>query len=319
MTTADGDDEAPIVDDSASSTKKFTLTLLKDWLNSVKAWLAATAINWANAPVGNLNYVESGCVWSGDNYGVNRNASMTSGVVYIGGKRLTVSAVVARTFTASKDTYVDFADNGDGTASIIYTEVTNNAASPSSLTGGGTFGDTTHIRNAIIVTGASTIANVGSINQGQENKVLPIAASLPYQVTDSLGYLICPRDPLRRLLGYRILSSNQGSVTTEAVITGLNVPIRLPSSGRKIKITLSGIKSNTNASTDTIRVRETNISGTQVGGTTSFTAAATAGETVNMNFIVTPSATNINYVVTMAVASGTLTANAGMSLTIEQM
>lgn len=184
MVTADGDDEAPIVDDSATTTKKFTLTLLKDWLNSVKGWLSATAINWLNAPVGGFNFVESGCVWSGDSYGSTRNASMTSGVVYIGGKRLTVAAVSARTFTASKDTYVDFADNGDGTAAIIYTEVTNNAASPSTLTTG-TFADSTHIRNAIIVTGASNIANVGSVNQGQESKVLPISSSLPYQGFDS--------------------------------------------------------------------------------------------------------------------------------------
>lgn len=318
MVTAADDDEQPIVDDSASTTKKWTLTLLKDYLNAVKAWLSATAINWLNAPVGGLNFIESGCVWSGDAYASTRNASMTSGVVYIGGKRLTVAAVSARTFTASKDTYVDFADNGDGTASIIYTEVTNNAASPTALTGGGTFTDATHIRNAIIITGASNIANVGSVNQGQETKVLPIASSLPYQVTDSLGFLICPRDSTRRLLGYRILTANQGSVTTEVVITGLNVPIRAQS-GRKIKITVAGTKSNTNSSTDTIRVRETNAAGTQVGGMISFTAAATASESVGFSFVITPSATAINYVVTMAVASGTLTASAGACLIIEQL
>lgn len=317
MTSASDDDEQPIVDDSASTTKKWTLTLLKDYLNSVKAWLSATAINWASAPVGQYNFIESGCVWSGDSYGSTRNASMTSGVVYINGKRLTVAAVSARTFTASKDTYVDFADNGDGTAAIIYTEVTNNAASPSTLTTG-TFADTTHIRNAIIVTGASNIANAGSVNQGQQDKVLPIASSLPYTVTDSLGYLIAPRDPLRRVLGYRRMASNQGSITTEAVITALNVPIRMPQVGRKIKITLSGTKSNTNSSTDTIRVRETNISGTVVTSRVSFTAAATASEEVDIVDLTTPSTAAINYVVTMAVASGTLTAAAGSCILIEQ-
>lgn len=45
MTTADGDDEAPIVDDSASSTKKFTLTKLKEWLQSLSAWLTYSNIN----------------------------------------------------------------------------------------------------------------------------------------------------------------------------------------------------------------------------------------------------------------------------------
>lgn len=252
-----------------------------------------------------FDFVASGCVWTGDAYGSTRAASMTAGVVYIGGVRVPVSSVTARLFTASRDTYVDVGVDGV----IDYNEVTNNAASPALAAN--------HIRIGIIVTGASNIANVGAVNQGQENKVLPIASSLPYQVTDSLGNLICPRDPSRRLLGYRILTANQGSITTEAVITGLNVPIIVPQSGRKIKITLSGVKSNTNASTDTIRVRETNLAGTQVGGTTSFTAAATAGETVNMSFVITPSSTTINYVVTMVVASGTLTANSGMSLTIE--
>lgn len=256
-----------------------------------------------------FDFVASGGVWTGDAYGSTRNASMTALVAYINGQRGTISAVTARSFTASKDTYIDIL-NTAGVFTLVYTEVANNAASPALAANS--------IRLGIIVTGASNIASVASINQGQENKLLPIASSLPYQVTDSLGNLICPRDASRKLLGYRILSANQGSVTTEAVITGLNVPIIVPT-GRKIKITLSGIKSNTNASTDTIRVRETNISGTQVGGTTSFSAAATAGETVNMSFIITPSSTNINYVVTMAVASGTLIANSGMSLTIELM
>lgn len=44
MTTADGDDEAPIVDDSVATTKKFTLTLLKTWLQSLTAWIATAML-----------------------------------------------------------------------------------------------------------------------------------------------------------------------------------------------------------------------------------------------------------------------------------
>jgi hypothetical protein len=57
MTSPDGDDEAPIVDDSVGSTKKFTLTLLKEWLQSLVGWITtamigadqvtATKIDWA--------------------------------------------------------------------------------------------------------------------------------------------------------------------------------------------------------------------------------------------------------------------------------
>lgn len=47
MTTAAADDEAPIVDDSAGNTKKFTLTVLKEWLQSLTAWLPRAGINWS--------------------------------------------------------------------------------------------------------------------------------------------------------------------------------------------------------------------------------------------------------------------------------
>lgn len=44
MTTAAADDVAPIVDDSASSTKKFTLTILKEWLQSLVGWITTAMI-----------------------------------------------------------------------------------------------------------------------------------------------------------------------------------------------------------------------------------------------------------------------------------
>lgn len=44
MTAADGDDEAPIVDDSATTTKKFTLTVLKEWLQALTSWITTAMI-----------------------------------------------------------------------------------------------------------------------------------------------------------------------------------------------------------------------------------------------------------------------------------
>jgi hypothetical protein len=178
------------------------------------------------------DFIESGCVWSGDAYGSTLNASMTAGVVWLAGKRLTVAAVTARAFTASKDTYVDFSDAGDGTAAINYdNSAANNAASPA-LTAG-------RLRAAIIVAGGANIANVGSINMGEEAKVLPIASSIPYAVTDSLGNLICPRDPNRKILGYRqaIANTTTGGASTDTQIVGLTVPVIIPT-GRKVKITM---------------------------------------------------------------------------------
>lgn len=45
MTTPDGDDEAPVVDDSVGSTKKFTLTLLKEWLQSLTGWIGSSNLD----------------------------------------------------------------------------------------------------------------------------------------------------------------------------------------------------------------------------------------------------------------------------------
>ena len=177
-----------------------------------------------------FDHVNSGMVWSGDSYASTRNASMTSGVMYINGRRLTATAVTSRTFTASKDTYIDASDNGDGTVLLTYTEVANNAASPALAAN--------NVRIGIIVTGASNIANAGSVNQGEEDKVLPIASSVPYAVTDSLGNLICPRDPSRKLLGYRQVDANKTTASlTPVQIVGLSVPVIVPL-GRKIKISL---------------------------------------------------------------------------------
>lgn len=181
-----------------------------------------------------LAYVASGGVWTGDSLGVNRNASMTAMICYINGRRISIGAVAARTFTASKDTYIDILDNADGTGTIVYTEVTNNAASPALAANS--------IRIGIIITGATTIAAATSINQGQESMILPIASSIAYSVTDSLGNLICCRDPAHTLLGMRQLVGNFAPGTTaETLITGLNCPVIIPT-GRKVKLALySGV------------------------------------------------------------------------------
>lgn len=129
------------------------------------------------------DHVMTGCTWTGDAYGSTRYASMTSGVVCIGGKVVVVDSVANRLFTASKDTYIDV----DNTGALYYSEVANNAASPS-LTAG-------RLRVAIIVTGASNIANAGSINQGQFNKALPVISGNYLVFGDSNGNPICNRQP----------------------------------------------------------------------------------------------------------------------------
>lgn len=220
-------DSIPTYDAETVLTKRVLISdLITLFFNNVPAGANSPITRWAEV---GYDHIASGCVWTGDSVGVNRNASMTAAVVYINGRRIVLSAVVARTFTASKDTYIDVLDNNDGTGTLVYTEVTNNAASPALAANS--------MRLGIIITGATTIAAAGSVNQGQEDKVLPIVSSIPYTVTDSLGNLICPRDPNRRLLGYRQIVANVTltAPTSPADVTGLSCPF-IPNGLRKVKV-----------------------------------------------------------------------------------
>lgn len=178
-----------------------------------------------------FDHVVSGGVWTADAAASTLKGSMTAMTVQIDGQRILISAITAHTFTASKDTYIDVLDNGNGTGTVGYSEVSNNAASPSLAS--------SSMRLAIVVSGSASIADAAHINQGQEIALVPIASSTPYAVTDSLGNLICPRDPSRRLLGYRQITgaTTLTAPTSAALLTGLTVPVIIPT-GRKIKITL---------------------------------------------------------------------------------
>lgn len=191
------------------------------------------------------DYVASGMVWSGDSYASTRNASMSSGVMYINGRRLTASAVSAKSFTASKDTYVDASDNGDGTVLLTYTEVTNNAASPA-------LAANSH-RIAIVVTGASNIAAAGSINQGQDSKVLPISGGFAYAINDSLGNRICRRNATETRRGFGAVQPGL-SVIPAAYTTYVSIPVILQ--GRSIEIEYGcNVKDGNSGATRTGHVR----------------------------------------------------------------
>lgn len=264
------------------------------------------------------DYIASGCVWSGDAYASTRNASMTSGVIYISGRRLTLVAVTARSFTASKDTYIDASDNGDGTALLTYTEVANNAASPALAANS--------IRMAIIVTGASNIASVGSVNMGESDKVLPIASSIPYSVTDSLGNLICPRDPIRRLLGYRQRLTNK-TATAYALIDELSITFTSPNPQR-VRIVANpgiGLSEDTTSTQSRISIWDGTVgSGTQLAESFITTAVANQGGFPRAEYIgVLSAGTHTINAGLRSVGAGTTTLNAGATtpafLSIELM
>lgn len=91
------------------------------------------------------NSIASGCVWS---VLTGLNGAMTSGIAYVQGKRLTVSAVASYTFTASRDTYVYVTNTG----AVSYNAQTNGAAQPST--------PSTSVLVAKVVTSGSAITSI---------------------------------------------------------------------------------------------------------------------------------------------------------------
>jgi len=248
-----------------------------------------------------FDFIASGLVWSGDAYASTRNASMTDGVLYINGQRLTLSAVTARSFTASKDTYIDVL-NTAGVASLVYTEAVNNAASPGLAANS--------VRIGIIVTGATNIAAVGSVNQGQETMVLPIVASVAYAVTDSLGNLICPRDPNRKILGYRQIIADTSALANLGD-SKLTVPVIVPT-GRKVKINVRAkyILGSLSNSGYGFTIWDGAISSTQVNQSNITAHANNAQISTPTDAVYTPSAGSHTYTTSVLATSGTGTVGA---------
>jgi len=132
-----------------------------------------------------VNYVASGAIIAGLGYGSTLTASLSAGVCWINGIQQTIAAVATRTYTASKDTYVDALYSSTGTATIVYTEVANNAASPALAANS--------IRLGIVVTGAANIAAATSISQGGFANIVPVISSQILKGNDTLGNVIYPK------------------------------------------------------------------------------------------------------------------------------
>lgn len=220
---------------SAPDTERFLLSdLITLFLNNIPA------------AEGGFPFVSSGLSWTADAAGSSRAASMLAGRIKVNTSFLSIGAVTSRIFTSNKDTYVDVLDNDDGTGQLVYTEVSNNAASPALAANSA--------RIAIIITGPTNIANSGSINQGQIEAVLPIVSSVAYTVTDSLGNLICCRDPNHTLLGYRQITgviSAVSSSSSPGQIPGLSAIVKIPV-GRKATVTVFIPEYATNGTTTPI-------------------------------------------------------------------
>jgi hypothetical protein len=168
------------------------------------------------------DYFQTGCIWT-TSAGLVGQA--TAGVYCITGVYYAPVAINSHTFTASKDTYIDY----DSSGVPNYTEVANNAASPAMTAG--------RIRAAIVVTSGAAI---GSINQGSITATAPVVSGSVLMVCDSLGNMVYNSDPASRLLGYRQVTATQAGVSAETDLTGLAVTVLVPGNGTKeVEIILS--------------------------------------------------------------------------------
>lgn len=239
------------------------------------------------------DYVISGGVWTGDSLAVNRNASMTAISVYLGQRTIAIGAVVARTFTASKDTYIDILNNLDGTGTLVYTEVSNNAASPALASNS--------IRIGIIVTGATTIAAAGSINQGQDEKVLPISASIAYAINDSLGNRICRRNANETRRGLATKGS-LGDVIPAAYTTYLSVTAK--TLGRSVEVQYgANLRDGSSGANRSGHVRVV-VDSVNNGDITWLTNVSGGAESVHNIFSHTPSVAAHTYVLQVEADTG---------------
>jgi hypothetical protein len=73
-------------------------------------------------------------------------------IFYLNGRRFAGTSIANKTYTASKDTYVDVTAASDGTVSVLYTEQAN-GTTPPALT-------TNYLRVAVVVTSGAAITSV---------------------------------------------------------------------------------------------------------------------------------------------------------------
>lgn len=188
-----------------------------------------------------------GLIWSIDSGLIG---DMTAGVLYIDGLRVSVDAISNRTFTASKDTYVDVTSAGV----VTYTEVANNAASPS-LTG---------YRLAIVITSGAAITQ---INYGNESATGPTVSSQILQMVDSIGNRIGRRSAFDKVIGYRADMNRPTSTTASpgAEVVALRQTITVPDATQNVRITIGAAQQGNNGTNEVnVRIWDSSVGGTSL-------------------------------------------------------
>lgn len=177
---------------------------------------AVTGVKMEARPVDYLaNFIASGGVVAQSAGLVGTFSNM---VHYINGVRCTKTSVANKTYTVSKDTYVDADATNNST--VVYTEVANGAASPAL--------SANYIRVAKVVTNGSAITSV--VQYGLDtlgNAVAPKSAGKQNKVTDANGWTVYDYGTLRqyRKKGSWVASIGANSWALQGDTTNLPVGI----------------------------------------------------------------------------------------------
>lgn len=150
------------------------------------------------------HYAASGLLWTADSLNSTRNGSMSTGIYYCNGKRISLAAVVARAFTASKDTYII----ADSSGVITYTEVAN-GGTPPTLTSSQMF-------LGMIVTGASAITKVFQMAPRSPREIA--RCTLSQGVSDLMTAPFLPKQYLR----YKIQLIPSGNIQGQMLFNNDN-------------------------------------------------------------------------------------------------
>lgn len=128
------------------------------------------------------NFVVSGGVIS---ISAGLTGAATNITFYLNGRRYT-GAISNHTYTASQDTYVDVTGNSDGSLTVTYNNVANNATAPAL--------SANYIRLAKVVTNGTTISTITQYGN------------------DGLGNAIYPNGPS----GFNVMNGSQGFVNLKS-------------------------------------------------------------------------------------------------------
>lgn len=162
------------------------------------------------------------------------NGTMTAFTGYIDGYRNTVAAVASRTFTASKDTYIDVLRNISTNAfSLVYTEVANGAAAPALAANS--------FRLAVAITNGTTLTSFqdnGSIdNSGEIIYRTRYSKNINHQNVD-----VIPNQPATTSSSYVQVNGYSLPIRTKTgnLLVTMSLPLFVSSNNGQVAVLING-------------------------------------------------------------------------------